>query len=528
MIGLMYLVLTAMLAMNVSADLLNAFSLVDSGLTQTTRNYSHKNEKTYAQFEKAELMNKKKVAPWRKKADEIHQQATAINDYVRELKYKIVKLAEGAESPALLGDGEVDSNLISAKSNTDFPAQVMITEGGGKKIKDMLVKFRETALSMLDKERDAQLYEAIEGMLETNDPPATHDGIRHSWESYRFEHIPLIATLPQLTKVQVDALNAEADMMSFLLNRIDAGDFKFNSISAVVIPSGDYVQQGSEFKAQIFLAASDTTQRPKIYLGAYDSVRNKETGEWEYNMRAGQGKDTIPVSPSGRGILKRRASSLGTVHWGGLIEIKGPEGAVIRKPFKHSYTVAASSMAVSPIKMNLMYIGVDNPVAVSVAGVPADKIRVSMTNGSIVKRGKIYIAKPRGVGKCQVIVSTTGGRRVGTQEFRVKRVPDPVASLIGLDTGRPTKGQLFQCKGVTARPKDFDFDVSFKVKSFMLETTVAGSTIEEKSSGSQFSARQKSLIRRFNSGQLIYITNVIAVGPDGKDRKINSIRLKLR
>lgn len=520
MIGLMYLVLTAMLAMNVSADLLNAFSLVDSGLTQTTRNYAQKNEKTYAKFAEAELTNKRKVEPWRKKADEIHSQASEINKYVKELKYKIVEMSEGPQSPALLENGDVNSNLVEGKSNTDVPAQVMILQGGGKKIKEMLTKFRETALGMLDKERYPELYATIDRMLETNDPPATEDGIQHSWESFRFEHIPLIATLPQLTKVQVDALNAEADMMSFLLNRIDAGDFKFNSISAVVIPSGDYVQQGSEFKAQIFLAASDTTQRPRIYIGPYDSVRNAQTGEWDYTMRAGHDKDTIPVSQQGRGMLKRHAGSLGVVHWGGLIELTGPEGDIIRKPFHHSYTVAASSMAVSATKMNLMYIGVENPIDVSVAGVPADKIRVTMSNGSITKKGNGYIAKPRGEGKCVVTLATADGRKIGSREFRVKAVPSPAASLIGIKGNSVSKGQLYQCAGITCQPVNFDFDIKFKVESFKLEATMSGATVEKSSSGHAFSQQQKQLIRGLRPGSTVYITDVQYSGPDGKKRTL--------
>ncbi|PID89994.1 MAG: hypothetical protein CSA97_05205 [Bacteroidetes bacterium] len=529
MIGMMYLVLTAMLAMNISADLLNAFTLVDSGLSQTTKNYARKNAKTLGVFEAAEASNPAKVKPWRMKAQEIHNMAVDLTKFVDEQKYKIVELAEGPESPALLEGGQINSKLIEAKSNTDIPAQVLILDGGAKTIREKVEAFRAKAVSLLDPERDSVMIRTIEDILNTDAPPPTEDGIQHSWESFRFEHIPLIATLPQLTKVQVDALNVEADLMSFLMNRVDAGDLRFNSISSVVIPTGDFITQGTEFKAQIFLAASDTTQRPKIYIGAYDSVKNKETGEWEYKMRNPNSKDTIPVGSDGRGIFRRGTGSLGTVRWGGLIEIKGPEGGVIRKPFKHSYVVAPSSFAVSPTKMNVFYQGVLNPIDVSVAGVPEEQVKVAVSGGSLVRKGrKLFVRAGRGK-TCQVILTNSKtGKRIGVAKFRNKELPDPTASLIGLNTNMPSKGKLLKCPGITAKPKNFLFDIDFKVLSFTIEVNTGGVWLEAQSNGYKFSAKQKKLIRGARSGARMTLQNIKVKGPDGKVRTIQGLPLKLR
>lgn len=525
MIGMMYLVLTAMLAMNVSADLLNAFALVDSGLTQTTRNYADKNAKTFSRFTEAELLNPKKVGPWKEKANEVHRQATEIYDFVKGLKYRIVEQAEGQGAPSLLPDGEVDSKTVTLTSNTDIPAQVLINEGNGAKLKEMVIRYRDYIEGMLDKEKDAALFEAIHQMLNTDNPPPTKDGIQHSWESYRFEHIPLIATLPQLTKVQVDVLNAEADMMSFLLNRVDAGDFKFNSINAVVIPSSDYVMRGGEFRADIFLAASDTTQRPKVYIGQYDSAVNEKTGEMVYTMKPGHENDTVPVQANGRGLLRRSASSNGTVRWGGLIEIKGPDGSPIRKPFRHSYTVAEPSLAVSPTKMNVLYLGVDNPVEVSVSGVSMDKVTAQMVGGTIRPSGGAFIAKPSpGSTKCEVVIyaDENGTRkRMGSKTFRVKKVPDPVPTLFGVKPAQTTlsKGILLAAQGMEAKmPDDFDFDMKFTVLGFKVGVTVGGFFTEQASSNAQFTAKQKQLIGNLNSGQQLTITDIRAKGPDGVER----------
>lgn len=528
MIGMMYLVLTALLALNVSADLLNAFSLVDSGLSQTTRNYAFKNEQTFSRFTEAEILNPSKVGPWREKAEGVHSKAREIYELVRKLKYDLVSTAEGVESLALLPDGEVNSNLLQSKADTNIPSQVMIQQGNGRVLKDRLVEYREYLLGLLDPARDSALYASITSVLSTDDPPAGPDGQVYTWESYRFEHIPLIAVLPQLTKVQVDVLNAEADVMGYLLTRIDAGDFKFNRIGAVVIPSSDYVMRGSEFSAQIFLAASDTTQRPTVYIGRYDSTYSEKTQEWTYNMLPGY--DTVPVAENGRGMLRRTAASNGTVNWGGLIEFVGPEGGMIRVPFKHTYTVAEPSFAVSPTKMNVLYLGLDNPIDVSVSGVASHLVQVSMSGGTISKSGSSYVARPSsGSRTCDVIVSSDG-KRMGSKQFRVKRVPDPIPTIFGIneDVTTLSKSQLAGAQGMEAKMKDFDFDMKFNILGFKVGVTVGGFFTEQTSNSAQFTAEQKRLMGNLNPGQQVTITDIRAKGPDGVERKLQPKVYRIR
>ena len=522
MIGMMYLVYTSMLAMNVSADLLNAFVLVDSGLSQTTHNYATKNAQTYAEFTQAEMLNPGKVKPWREKAEAVHTQSQELYSFIKDLKYNLVKTSDGEKSPALMPNGDVDGMLVETKTNTDVPGLVLIEQGNGAELRKKVASYRDAILNLIDKERDSALYGTINEMLNTDDPPATNDGIQHTWESYRFEHIPLVAVLPQLTKVQVDVLNAEADVMSYLMSRIDAGDFKFNRLEAVVIPSSDYVMRGETFSAQVFMAASDTTQRPTIYIGAYDSVRNEKTGEWNYSMRGGY--DPVPVSDGGRGMYRRVAASTGRVSWGGLVEFAGPQGDKIRLPFKHSYTVSEASVAVSPTKMNVFYLGVDNPVDISASGVPLDQIKVSVSDGTITRSGNGYLAKV--TGRPGAVVKATvsaGGKVMGVKDFRVKKVPDPLPSLFGVSPDAMTlrKSQLTSSQGVVAAmPEDFDFDMKFTVLGFTVGAVVGGYLTEQVSTGPQFTDRQKQLMQNLTAGMQLTITNIRVKGPDGVVRTL--------
>ncbi len=530
MIGMMYLVLTAMLAMNISADLLNAFTLVDSGFSHSSENYVRKNGEALNEFAEAEISNPTKVKPWRLKAQELHAMVADIVAYVDAQKYEIVKLADGPESPALLEGNKIDSKLVESKSDTDIPAQVLITGGSATVIREKLEALRAKALSYLEPAKDGALIASIKETLNTDAPPPMKDGILHSWESYRFEHIPLIATLPQLTKVQVDALNVEADILNYLSNQIDAGDLRFNSISSVVIPTGSFLTQGTEFQAQIFLAASDTTQRPRIYIGPYDSVRDRKTGEWIYKMRNPNQQATVPVDRNGRGLYRRSTEALGSFSWGGLIEITGPDGGMIRRPFKHSYVVAPSSFAVSPTKMNVFYQGVLNPISVSAGGIPPNRLGVSVTGGQLIERGNEKFVKVGNNAKeCSVILrDTKDNKQIGVAKFRVEELPDPVASLEGIDTNMPAKGKLLKCPGITAKPKNFLFDIDFSVESFTLEVNTGSVWLDAKSNGSRFSEQQKRLIRSARAGTRMTLQNIRVKGPDGKVRQINGLPLKLR
>ncbi|MGE0078500.1 MAG: gliding motility protein GldM [Bacteroidales bacterium] len=535
MIGMMYLVLTAMLALNVSSEVLEAFVLVDNGLSRTTENYRVKNDKLYTEFDNAMLVNPVKVGPWKQRADEIKAKAREIYDYVQNLKIEIVKSSEGEETPALEG-GKVISEEIQAKSDLDKAAKILIgLEGNGKayELKRKIIDFRDYIVKQIDQDKGAELINSINGILNTDDPPVKEDGTHNTWESARFEHIPLISVMPQLTKVQVDVLNTEAEILNYLLQQIGASDFKFNVLAATVIPSSSIVFQGTEFKAEVFLAASDTTQQPKIYLCRYDSTLNPVTREYDFTPRGGE--ENIPVSKNGKGLYTKKASSLGSVTWSGLIEMKAPDNSIVRKPFKHTYTVIQPNVVIAATKMNVLYLGVDNPLEISIPGISPDKTSASISKGSIKPVGSgSYVAQPgAGISTCEITVyAEMEGKRkqaMGTKTFRVKRVPPPLPRVIGVTGKSVEKNQLAASLGVIAEmPQDFDFELKYKVVSFKLSSTVGGFLKEKESTSSRFTDDQKTLINSLRSGNQVAITDVKAVGPSGDVIDLNDMVLKIR
>jgi len=505
MIGMMYLVLTALLALNVSAEVLNAFILVDNSLRATTKNTEDKNQDIYSRFEAAVKENPAKTKAWKKKADQVNTKASELYIYIDTLKYKIVRIADGPE-------GRPDS--IIHKDDTNIPGQIMITEKENGKmratiLKEKLAEYREFLINLVgDTKENAMLVNSIRQNLKT-DPIIGNEGNKVPWENANFEHLPLAGVVTLMSKMQADIRNAESDVLNYLYGQIDAGSFKFNKIEAIVNAPTNYVLKGQPYTAQVFIAASDSTVDPIIKL---------------------DGGQVLPVK-SGKGIFTGNTSTPGVKTWGGVIEMEHPQTKQILKfPFKSTYTVGEAALVVSPTKMNVFYIGVDNPVDVSVPGIDPNKIHVAISNGTIRKRGKGYIVRVKKTGRVYISASIdtdNGKKNMGRKEFRVKRVPDPIALIGGKRKGTVTRGWLASQSGIAAKLENFDFDLRFRVLSYKLSYIDKGFTKEKVVKSPRFD-QIRSLLRKIPSGKKVYFEDIVAAGPDGTRRDLGTVVFRLK
>jgi gliding motility-associated protein GldM len=295
--------------------------------------------------------------------------------------------------------------------------------------------------------------------------------------------------------------------------------FKFNKLMPIVIPNSNYVTVGSDYEAQVFISATDTTQQPKITVGNSD----------------------LQLDETGKGIYKVRASAVGPKKWGGVISLKAPNGTIMEYPFDASYVVGEPNVIVSPTAMNVMYAGISNPIDVSVPGVSPDRIKIKVVNGSFStervrnSRGEVFrgswSVKPEGVGKnVQIIVTADmSGRPVtfAPYEFRVKPIPPPVAIFAQKSTGSVSKASAAAQQGVFAVLPDFDFDLQYQVTGFSVLFSERGNDYEETSTNSNLTAKQKALIDRLTRGKNLIIKDIKALGPDGKTKDLSPIILKI-
>jgi len=514
MIGMMYLVLTALLALNVSKDVLNAFILVDEAVTKTTKNFFQKNEGLYTEFQQAYELNPVKVQDWQNKSQEVKKRAQELYDVIQNYKKTIVITKEGAETPAI-HDDIIDLNFVGAKDDNNVPGQIMIVEKGGEKLKAQINEYREYLLNLIeDKQTYAPLVNSIEASLDTKDPQQTAEskGEQESWESRNFEHLPLASVIALLSKMQSDVRNAESETISYLLSQIDVGAFKFNKIEPVVISNSDYIFKGQEYRAQVMLAAYDSTMAPKVILD----------------------NDTqLPVE-EGKGIYRTTGSSIGLKRWGGTIVLDQGNGNVIKRDFRSEYQVAEAGVVISPTKMNVFYRGVSNPLEIAVPGVPQEDLQSSITKGVIQRQGGAWVVKPANGPEGEIVTVRVSAkientvRPMGSKDFRVKDLPNPVATVANRYQGAISLTDLTKAGGVIAKLENFDFDIEYTVTEFTVSAVLSGGfTKTEVSTSKNFTRPQLEIVSQLKTGQRITFENIRAIGPDGKLRTLNSIVLKI-
>ena len=541
MINMMYLVLTALLALNVSKEVLNSFFEVNTGVVRTTTNFTSKNMETYNAFTAAAELNPVKAGPFRDQALSVKREADAIVNFIQELKYKLVL---STDKSVFLGqykdlDGEIiDGNEteltweklskeqkklpianLSNKENRDMSGEILVISGKAKSLKDQINSFEKNMLTIAG---DNQVLAFnIKSALNTDDKNGKGGSSKIPWENYNFLDMPAVGALTLLSKMQSDVRNTEADIIKLLRENIDAGSLKFTSAEAIQIPTSTFVLRGDSFRSQIFISAKDTTQDPLIYVGEYDSI-----SPGKYEMVGDY--DTIKVL-NGKGIFSRRANVTGMQNWGGLISMKTESGTKTY-PFKGNYLVANKTAVVSPVNMNILYLEVDNPLQISVPGFSAGEITASISNGSIVpvkKSSGEYKARPSKKGKSSVtLYAKINDKRtkMGAVEFRVKEVPPPKAKVQLAKQAGGTwmidKMQLVNSGGVLAELKDFDFKgVRYLITSYRLTGMYKGEQMKEDTKGPEFSPKMINIIKNTKSGNTITISNIKARRVDTKNTK---------
>lgn len=505
MINLMYIVLTAMLALNVSSDVLDGFTQVHDGLSRSNQNVGRRNEAIYRQLEAFAATNPEKGGQWLEKATQVRTATADMIASVDSLKLQIVRKADG-------DDGN-PSNIIN-RDDLEAAAVVMLSPGNprGERLRMRIDSYRDYIGNFIpDSAKRANIAE----MLST--APILRKGTLtpQLWEEAKFDQQPVVAAVTLLTKLQNDLLYAEGEALASIYSQVDAGDVRVNELNAYVMPQSRMVMRGGKYSANIVLAAVDTTARPKVYIGG--KPLGNEHGLYELSPQA-----------------------TGTFTYSGYLEVTHGDGTATRHPFESSYTVIEPMATVSATMMNVLYAGIDNPVGISVPGVSMSDISATMSNGTLTRQGDHWIARPAGVGKDATVTVTANmdGRQVQVAQttFRVRKLPDPTAFIAFTDAngnvdhyrgGKPfAKTLLLKSPGLQAAIDDGLLDTPFKVLSF--ETVFfdsMGNAIPEVSDGANFSQRQRQSFQRLQRGKRFYISRIKAIGPDGLTRDLSPMEV---
>ncbi|MEE3163667.1 MAG: GldM family protein [Bacteroidota bacterium] len=559
MIGMMYLVLTALLALNISKEVLNGFVKVENSLRTTQGTLSAKVNETSTELETKYLQNQEKVKPFYDKAQQVNASSAELISYITEMKARIMAASSGDYNDAgelavgnYIGKDEngmdtvLNLALIPIKDEyqnlTTFvgmaePKEPLEGPWTAVELKQKLEAFSSQLnnTSVVDNQgtrRDLPQY--LKDQIDETFafPSEIQEGEEVSWEHANFYHVPLAAVMPLMTKMTLDIQDIQDDILSWLLGSVDAKSYKFTNLMPLVVPESNYILRGDSFRADVLLAAFDGTNPPDIY------VDSKKWNERDSSLLEYENIDALPIGTDGLGKLRisTRGMSLGESNYKGLIRFQGPDGNIQDFPYyTPKFTVAEPALVVSPTKMNVFYRGLPNPVEVSVPGVPGDKIDVRISGNHRLKKESdgTFTITPGTDKKANITVTAQlpdGSKKtLPAREFRVKRIPDPVPFFVGKTPSDRTisKQALVGADGIGAQMVNFDFDVRVVVKSFSVSVSRDGTLVEKKSNNNRLTQDMKQLFNRVSRGNVVYFEDIIVGMPDGTERQVAAMKLKV-
>ncbi len=494
MINLMYLVLTAMLALNVSAEILNAFKTVDNSLNKTNTTISNSTATIMQSFQEkmSESATAAKARLWYPKAQTAQQLSQEMYIYIDNLRNRIHK--EAGFDPAKNGDSTFKED------NQDIATRMMITNGEGKKLQDKLSEYKKKLLAI-----DPIISQQFGNNLQVDlSMPKVQNKGNKTWQSAYFYMVPTVAAMTILRKFQNDVKTSENRVVAYFHEQVGKVAVRFDTYTAIVGQSSNYVMPGQEVEIMAGVGAFSKAAQPQITINGSGAALG-EDGAARVKFAAGSlGNHSVPINIT-------------------YVDQEGNKQTISKTI---EYTVGQSNAAISLDKMNVLYIGVDNPVTIAASG-GAEQLAVSISGGggSISGgRGK-YIARVSSPTDECVINVSVAGKAAGSSRFRVRTIPDPVATIGAYPSGANVNAGAFRAQaGVGAYIKDFPFELKYSVTRFTLTAdTDDGDIAEAPVQGNQWNAQARSLVNRLKAGQTVTIDNISAVGPDGRNRKLPSL-----
>ena len=487
MINLMYLVFIAMLAMNMSKEVLSAFGFMNEKLTENNISTSEKNKQAYANLAIKAAEQSAKFNALNKQAVKIKTYSADFYIYLEELKDKMtVNIEDRKDYESMDQTTFLDEYFFKGDKFTDK----------GKQFLDQINGYRTDVTKVLGENN--QFANILVKRFSTN-AVTNRDGKKIKWLDYRFKGFPLVASLTNLTQMQADIKNTEADIISNLLGGQLESEVSMTNYNGIVNLKKNAFYPGDKVEGTVVLGRYDPSLRPSRVVLNGKPYDNFENGAVNLDLRAG---------------------SVGDRKIEGTIFFMENE-VEVPVPFESSYSVISkpNSAVVSADKMNVVYRGLQNPLTISIPGVPANLVKASAPGLRQVK-GSSYMISPKAGDK--VTISVTGklpdGKPIKTPKtFRVKDIPAAMGSVRGqYGTVRMPKSGLVNTP-VGAGLPDFLFDLNLQVTSFKVKVPGQLAIIVK---GTKFNAAAKKALSKARRGDMINIFDIKA------EIKNNSYKLK--
>jgi gliding motility-associated protein GldM len=495
MINMMYLVLTALLALNVSSEILNAFKTVNRSLETTNATVDKSTETIIKSLEDKKLdpLTRVKAEIWLPKAQQVHEYAKATYTYIQGLKNDIIKQA----------GGDPEKNNFKA-DNLDIATRLMVDKGKGKELLQKLGEFKTNVLKKVDPSIDSAFATTLPIYL---DKPKTQSRSNNTWERAYFHMVPTVAALTILSKFQNDVKTSENKIVEFCHNKVGAVAVRFDTYNAFAATSSNYVMPGDEMEIMAGVGAFSKAALPEITIdGSPEKITEDGAAHRKINAATSLGKHTVKVH----------------------IKYKDQDGNDQTVTKDIEYTVGQSTASIALDKMNVLYIGVDNPVSVAASGAGDDKIGFSITGGGgtyTKTGGGKYIVRVNSVtDECWITV-TVDGKAAGKSLFRTRTIPKPIAVVGAYESGANVPAGAFKAQaGVGAGIKDFPFELKYTVTKFTISADTDDGYIDDaQCTGNTWSTDARRIINGLKPGRIVTIDEIYALGPDGRTQHLPSL-----
>ncbi len=495
MINLMYLVFIAMLAMNMSKEVLSAFGFMNEKLTENNASTTIKNNDAYANLATKASEQAAKFGPLKEQADKIKSFSANFYSYLGELKDKMTADIEDKQDYETMDKTAFLDEYFFKGDN--FTAE-------GQEFIDKINGYRTNVSNVLG--ADSKFTPILAKRFSTNDE-TNRDGKTIKWLDYRYKGFPLVASLTNLTQMQADIKNTEADIVADLLGGKLEESLSLNNYKGIVALDKNAYFAGEKVTGKIVLGRYDATMVPdNVTLNGSDYK----------NIQSGQVIIDMPAGRVGNHDIKGKIAFT-------------QNGEVVEVPFESSYSVIPepSAAVVSADKMNVVYRGLDNPISVSLPGVSSNNLKVSAAGGKLTKKGKGYIIRPAGgkVATINVSAKLSSGKTVNSKAtFRIKDIPAATGLVRGqYGTVRMPKSGLATAP-ITAGIPDFEFDLNIKVKSFKIKVPGQLTILV---TGNKLTAAAKQKLSRARRGDIINIYGIKATANGYDLKKVLPVNIEL-
>ncbi|MBA3828040.1 MAG: gliding motility protein GldM [Taibaiella sp.] len=506
MINLMYLVLTALLALNVSNEILHAFKVINQSISKSNSSIEDKNTDLYKQIE-ANLNQpgqREKVLPFKQKADMVKAASDSMYNFLEVWKGRIIDWSGGKD----------EEGNIKREDNIDATTLLLVERKGGDTIKSRIQDLRSRLLGMLS-EQDRNAI-ANQLPIKVEEPKKSDNNPTADWKVGFFHNMPTIAAVTLFSKFQNDVRNSEAQIVAQLFSESHQTELKFDELQAVAVPKTTYALEGQKIEGTILMAAYNASLDPKISASeGHVTKTEKGVAYWETQAH-GVGLKTV------RGTVTLQTAT-----------------RTETKPFEFQYMVGTTGASMQFDKMNVFYIGVPNPVTISAAGYSLEDVVLNVPGATITPgpaKGQfiIMVTQPGEINASIMAKDKSAGggaKPVGAVKVRVKFIPDPVAQIAGKTSGG-LQANIFKVQaGVIAALKNFDFDARFVVTSFSFSMLPKHADLigPYNITGARFDTSREiqEALRRAKPGDKVFIEEITARGPDGKTRHLDAIALTL-